>query len=92
MSRLLWILTGPLLMPAKLLRVLSPAASVKGLPCISCPPMKTLTVACWFVVLANRSWVSRSTLLYHGSQYVVSRRLFGRPIISMKLVLTPLTL
>ena len=40
----------------------------------------------------NLSWVSRSTLLYHGSQYVVLNRLFGKPIISEKLTGTPLTL
>ena len=42
--------------------------------------------------IRKRSWVSRSTLLYQGSQYVLSSWLSGSAIISEKLVGTPLTL
>ena len=40
----------------------------------------------------NRSWVSSSTLLYHGSQYVISNWLSGSAIISEKLVAMLFTL
>src|SRR5688572_14304621 len=64
----LTIATGPLLIPAKLLRVLAPAAKLNGLPCISWPRMNTRIVACWVLTLAIRSCVSILTLLYQGSQ------------------------
>src|SRR5687768_9440469 len=92
MSWSLMICTGPALIPAKLLRVLSPGARVIGVGVLNVPPMYTLTVAVVSLTLAIRNCVSRSTLLYQGSQYVVSSWLFGSAIISEKLVLMPLTL
>src|SRR5215213_496679 len=90
------ICTGPLFTPPQLTRRLAPAASVYGLfegspftrqpLVISCPPIHTCTVAVALLTFPIRSWVSRSTLLYQGSQYVLSNWLFGNAIISVKLV------
>ena len=65
---------------------------MKGLPTISCPPMNTRTDAGPSLTFAILSSVSRSALLYQGSQYVVSSWLFGSAIVSEKLVLTPFAL
>src|SRR5215207_4622002 len=89
---LLMIFTGPLLTPGKLLRVLCPFDKVKGLPGISTPPIRMCTDAVDVLTFANLSWLSRSTLLYQGSQYVVLSWLSGSAIISEKLVGTPFTL
>src|SRR5688500_9032437 len=56
-------------------------------------PLGSHTLKGWklsnFYGTPKRNWVSRSTLLYHGNQYVMSSRVFGSAIISLKLVLTP---
>src|SRR5258705_226783 len=92
----LMICTGPLFTPAQLTRRLAPAARTYGYgtfegvevqPLVfSCPPIHTCTVASVLLTFPNRSWVSRSTLLYQGSQYVLSNWLSGNAIISEKLV------
>src|SRR5215213_4506102 len=90
------ICTGPLFTPPQLTRRLAPAASVYGLfegspfkrqpLVIGCPPIERFTVAVALLTFPIRSWVSRSTLLYQGSQYILSNCPFGSAIISEKLV------
>src|SRR5258705_430879 len=96
----LMICTGPLFTPGQLTRRLAPAARKYGYgmfegrqPLVfSCPPIHIFSVASVLLTFPNRSWVSRSPLLYQGSQYVLSNSPSGNPIISVKLVGSPLTL
>src|SRR5215208_4592364 len=89
---LLSTFTGPPFTPGKLTLVLSPTSRVNGLPGIGTAPIVTLMVAGEALTFPNRNWLSRSTLLYQGIQYVVCSWLAGNPIISEKLVGVPLTL
>src|SRR5215212_8886001 len=95
------ICTGPLFTPPQLTRRLAPAASVYGLfegspftrqpLIIGCPPIERVTVAVALLTFPKRSWVSKSTLLYQGSQYMLSNCPSGSAIISEKLAGTWLT-